>query len=111
MLKKLKSLVKMPNREERNNEKIVKKMKVPRGYFPIYVGEKRERCIIPIKYLGSIMLQALLNQFEDENQTSGQPIRLSCSREMFEWVCNLIKEDDWPTKTYDPMLFNQSSLV
>ena len=110
MLKKLKSLVKMPNREERNNEKIVKKMKVPRGCLPVYVGEKRERCIIPIKYLNSIMLQALLNQFEDENQTSGQPITLSCSREMFKSICNLIKEDDWPTKMYHPMLFDESSL-
>ena len=39
------------------------------------------------------MFKALLNQFEEENQLSLQPIRLSCSIWMFEAILNLAKAE------------------
>ena len=39
---------------------------VPKGHFPVYVGEKRSRFIVPISYLSHPEFQSLLRQAEEE---------------------------------------------
>ena len=59
--------------------------RVPHGYVPMYVGEEHKLYEVPVECLSSVMLQALLIQFEEEIPANG-PIALSCSLQMFEWV-------------------------
>lgn len=60
-----------------------------RGYLPIYVGEERRKYVIPIESLSSTMMQALLNQFQDQIDRTGEAITLPCSVMMFEAVLRL----------------------
>ncbi|KMZ76382.1 SAUR-like auxin-responsive protein family [Zostera marina] len=39
---------------------------VPRGHFPIYVGEKERRFVVPISYLKHPWFQSLLKMAEEE---------------------------------------------
>ncbi|XP_068321640.1 protein SMALL AUXIN UP-REGULATED RNA 12-like [Pyrus communis] len=39
---------------------------VPKGHFPVYVGENRTRYIVPISFLTHPQFQCLLRQAEEE---------------------------------------------
>ena len=65
---------------------------VPRGYFPVYVGEEHKKYVIPISCLSSTRFQALLNEFESEIEAS-KPITLPCSTMVFETELNLVKTE------------------
>ncbi|KAF8410470.1 hypothetical protein HHK36_002999 [Tetracentron sinense] len=39
---------------------------VPKGHFPVYVGEKRSRFIVPISFLAHPEFQSLLRRAEEE---------------------------------------------
>ncbi|PIA57253.1 hypothetical protein AQUCO_00600174v1 [Aquilegia coerulea] len=39
---------------------------VPKGHFPVYVGEKRSRFIVPISFLTHPEFQSLLQRAEEE---------------------------------------------
>ncbi|KAF8377849.1 hypothetical protein HHK36_031236 [Tetracentron sinense] len=39
---------------------------VPKGHFPVYVGEKRSRFIVPISFLAHPEFQSLLQRAEEE---------------------------------------------
>ncbi|KAI6698634.1 hypothetical protein NL676_018753 [Syzygium grande] len=63
-----------------------------RGSFVVYVGEERERRGIPVKYLRSIMLQALFNQCRDQLDDRTE-LHLCCSPELLNWVLELAKAE------------------
>lgn len=70
---------------------IVKKL-ARRGCFAVYVGEERERRVIPVKYLSSVILQALFNQCRDQSdERTG--LYLCCSPEFLSWVLELAKTE------------------
>lgn len=72
--------------------------KVPHGCVPIYVGEEHKLYEVPVECLSSVMLQALLIQFEEEIPANG-PIALPCSLQMFEWVIGLAKAQNTTNTT------------
>ncbi|GAA0166290.1 hypothetical protein Leryth_017003 [Lithospermum erythrorhizon] len=39
---------------------------VPKGHFPVYVGEKRSRYVVPISFLSHPEFQVLLQRAEEE---------------------------------------------
>lgn len=41
-------------------------MDVPKGHFPVYVGQNRSRFIVPISYLAHPKFQSLLQMAEEE---------------------------------------------
>jgi len=63
-----------------------------RGCFAAYVGEEGERREIPVKYLRSIMLQALLNQCRDQSDKR-TGLYLCCSPELPDCVLELAKAE------------------
>ncbi|KAK1370958.1 hypothetical protein POM88_037050 [Heracleum sosnowskyi] len=71
-----------------------RRVTVPSGCFPIYVGEEHRRYVIPVKRLSSTRLQALLDQFKEEIADSEDPITLPCSPVMFEHVLGLPNHDN-----------------
>ena len=66
--------------------------RVPHGCVPIYVGEEHKLYEVPVECLSSVMLQALLIQFQEEIPANG-PLSLPCSPQMFDWVIGLAKSD------------------
>ncbi|KAF8042173.1 hypothetical protein BT93_A0708 [Corymbia citriodora subsp. variegata] len=70
---------------------------VRRGCFAVYVGEEGERREIPVKYLQSIMLQALFNQCRDQSDER-MGLYLCCSPELLNWVLELAKSEVEDTK-------------
>ncbi|XP_072967954.1 auxin-induced protein 15A-like [Typha angustifolia] len=58
---------------------------VPKGHFPIYVGETEKRFVIPVSYLRDPLFQSLLDRAEEEfgfdHATGG--IRVPCEEEDF----------------------------
>ena len=65
---------------------------VPKGFFPVYVGEGRKLYIVPISLLSTSLFQALLKEFEDEIwATRNQPITLPCPTEKFEYILRSIE--------------------
>ncbi|KAL3532042.1 hypothetical protein ACH5RR_005563 [Cinchona calisaya] len=69
-----------------------RKKLVPRGCFPVYVGLERRRYVLSVSSLSSIILQALLNAYEDEIQAM-ESITLPCSTLMFEAILALAKDE------------------
>ncbi|KAK3412626.1 hypothetical protein EUGRSUZ_I01354 [Eucalyptus grandis] len=59
---------------------------VPKGHFPVYVGEnQKKRFIIPLSYLSRPSFQDLLNQAEEEfgfNHPMGG-VTIPCNEEVF----------------------------
>lgn len=78
-------------RQSKNNVK--SKKKTPQGFFPAYVGEECKKYMIPVSCLSSAMFKALLNQFDQENESCLRPVCLSCSVWMFEAILNLAKAE------------------
>lgn len=68
----------------------LKRRKVPKGFRVMYIGEARQKFVVPIECLSSVMFRALLNQFEAKDKVDGpNPIVLPCSPLMFQWILNL----------------------
>lgn len=61
----------------------IHKQTVPKGHFPVYVGEELKRYVIPVAYLSSRRIQDLLNKFNS--------IVLPCSIDVFEAVLILVE--------------------
>ncbi|XVF67854.1 hypothetical protein PTKIN_Ptkin10aG0155200 [Pterospermum kingtungense] len=61
-------------------------MDVPKGYFPVYVGENQKRFVIPVSYLNNPLFQDhLLSLSEEEfgyNHPSGG-LRIPCHEDVF----------------------------
>lgn len=79
----------IPKTEEKNN---LLPLPVPKGCLPIYVGEECKRYVVPLKYLTSPLLQALLYQSDEalEPKIDG-PITLTCTTtQTFEEVLKLV---------------------
>ncbi|KAK9201844.1 hypothetical protein WN944_017052 [Citrus x changshan-huyou] len=68
----------------------LKRRKVPKGFRVMYIGEARQKFVVPIECLSSVTFRALLNQFEAKDKVDGpNPIVLPCSPLMFQWILNL----------------------
>ncbi|KAL9690519.1 hypothetical protein QQ045_010920 [Rhodiola kirilowii] len=58
---------------------------VPKGCFPIYVGENQKRFVVPIAYLNQPAFQTLLSQAEEEfgfDHPNGS-LTIPCSEDAF----------------------------
>ncbi|KAI4373931.1 hypothetical protein MLD38_011988 [Melastoma candidum] len=66
---------------------------------PMFVGEEEVLYGVPIEYISSIMMKALLNTFEAEVQAGRGPIKLMCSKEMFDSIMDLVKAEKTPRAT------------
>ncbi|PIA54722.1 hypothetical protein AQUCO_00900951v1 [Aquilegia coerulea] len=79
----------------RSCKKHIKSFKVPEGYIPIYVGKKRKRYVIPLKYLSRSPLKVLLEQSDDDfGEKIRGPILLPCSIKLFNEAIKHIKEEE-----------------
>ncbi|QCD88653.1 auxin-induced protein X10A-like [Vigna unguiculata] len=62
-----------------------KAMDVPKGYLPVYVGEKMKKFFIPVSYLNQPSFQDLLSQAEEEfgyNHPMGA-LTIPCREDVF----------------------------
>ncbi|CAM8899531.1 unnamed protein product [Rhodiola kirilowii] len=58
---------------------------VPKGYFPVYVGESQKKFVVPIAYLNQPVFQALLSQAEEEFgfDHPNDSLTIPCSEDAF----------------------------
>ena len=94
MFMKKKSLNHSKNSYNRiDSTKSSKTRKVPKGYIGLYVGEKKKRYEIPVKYLSLPAFQELIVQSQaDELEPKKQgPIMLACRTEEFDQLLKLAK--------------------
>ncbi|KAI0520196.1 hypothetical protein KFK09_007667 [Dendrobium nobile] len=60
-------------------------LKVPKGHFPIYVGEEEKRFVVPVSYLNNPLFQNFLDNVEEEfgldHQVGG--LRVPCKEDEF----------------------------
>ncbi|AEC07141.1 putative small auxin-up RNA [Arabidopsis thaliana] len=64
---------------------------VPKGHFPVYVGEKRSRYIVPISFLTHPKFKSLLQQAEEEfgfNHDMG--LTIPCEEVVFRSLTSMI---------------------
>jgi SAUR family protein len=65
---------------------------VPRGHFPVYVGENRTRYIVPISWLEHPQFQNLLQRAAEEygfNHDMG--LTIPCDEDVFESLISLMR--------------------
>lgn len=62
----LKQIVKRCSSLGRNQVGVHRATDVPKGHFPVYVGENRSRYVVPISYLTHKEFQCLLQRAEEE---------------------------------------------
>ncbi|KAI4373932.1 hypothetical protein MLD38_011989 [Melastoma candidum] len=60
---------------------------------PFCVGEEEKLYGVPVEYLSSIWMKALLSRYEEEIQPAEGPVRLSCTEEMFDAVLDRVKNE------------------
>ncbi|XP_057419318.1 auxin-responsive protein SAUR50 [Lotus japonicus] len=75
-----------------NNEEGHLPEDVPKGHFPVYVGENRTRYIVPISWLGHPQFQSLLRKAEEEfgfNHDMG--LTIPCDELDFQYRTSLIR--------------------
>ncbi|VFQ65864.1 unnamed protein product [Cuscuta campestris] len=65
---------------------------VPKGHFPVYVGEARRRFVVPIEYLGHALFRDLLEwtgqEFGYEHPTGG--LTIPCTEDYFLSLTSLL---------------------
>lgn len=72
-----------------------KKPAVPKGCFPVEVGEEHRRYVIPVACLSSIRFQTFLDEYEAEiHDMESKAITLPCSIFVFETVLSLVKAEN-----------------
>ncbi|XP_019165387.1 PREDICTED: auxin-induced protein 15A [Ipomoea nil] len=66
---------------------------VPKGHFPVYVGEAQRRFVVPIAYLKHPLFQELLHwaeqEFGYEHPTGG--LTIPCTEHYFFTLISLLK--------------------
>nr|DAD25809.1 TPA_asm: hypothetical protein HUJ06_027277 [Nelumbo nucifera] len=68
---------------------------VPKGFFPVYVGEDRHRYNVPLEYLSFPSFEALLKQSVEDDYFDPRidgPITIPCTTKTFEEVLKFIRE-------------------
>lgn len=64
---------------------------VPKGHFVVYVGENRNRYIVPISYLSKPEFQSLLQQAEEEfGFDHERGLSIPCEEEVFQYLLSMI---------------------
>ncbi|KHN08185.1 Auxin-induced protein 15A, partial [Glycine soja] len=65
---------------------------VPKGFLPVYVGEKQKRFMIPISHLSQPTFQDLLNEAEEEfgyeHPMGG--LTIPCSEDVFQRITSCL---------------------
>ncbi|KAB2603261.1 auxin-induced protein 15A-like [Pyrus ussuriensis x Pyrus communis] len=65
---------------------------VPKGHFPVYVGENRTRYIVPISFLTHPQFQCLLRQAEEEfGFDHDMGLTIPCEEEVFRSLTSMLK--------------------
>ncbi|VFQ65861.1 unnamed protein product [Cuscuta campestris] len=68
------------------------KAAVPKGHFPVYVGEARRRFVVPIEYLEHALFRDLLDwaeqEFGYEHPTGG--LTIPCTEDYFLSLTSLL---------------------
>ncbi|KAI4368366.1 hypothetical protein MLD38_016931 [Melastoma candidum] len=82
--------LKFVKREEARRRMLMRKFAL-QSRVPMFVGEEEILYGVPTEYVSSIMMKALLNTFEDQIQASRGPVKLPCSKEMFDSIMDLVK--------------------
>jgi len=73
-------------------------MDVPKGHFPVYVGENRSRYIVPISFLTHPEFQSLLRQAEEEfGFDHDMGLTIPCQEVVFQSLTSMIR---WKRMTY-----------
>ncbi|XP_010526792.1 PREDICTED: auxin-induced protein 15A-like [Tarenaya hassleriana] len=62
----LKQILKSLGKKKQRRNHDMEGEDVPRGHFPVYVGENRSRYVVPISWLTHPQFQTFLQQAEDE---------------------------------------------
>ncbi|XP_010413202.1 PREDICTED: auxin-induced protein 15A-like [Camelina sativa] len=86
MVKRCSNLRKMKNQEDDLPQD------VPKGHFPVYVGQNRSRYIVPISWLDHSEFQTLLRLAEEEfgfNHVMG--ITLPCDEVFFRSLISMFR--------------------
>ncbi|KAJ8422624.1 hypothetical protein Cgig2_026201 [Carnegiea gigantea] len=68
--------------------------KIPVGFFAVYVGEERQRFIVPMRFLSHPLFKILLEKAQDEfgfEQKSG--LLIPCSVSTFQEVVNAVESN------------------
>lgn len=87
----LKQIIKRCSSFGRNNDHDLPN-DVPKGHFPVYVGDNRSRYIVPISWLNHSEFQSLLQRAAEEfgfNHDMG--ITIPCQEEDFLYVMSIIQ--------------------
>ncbi|CAM8919094.1 unnamed protein product [Rhodiola kirilowii] len=67
-------------------------MDVPKGHFPVYVGEKRSRYIVPISFLTQPEFQILLQLAEDEfGFHHAMGLTIPCEEHVFQSLTSMLR--------------------
>ncbi|AES89290.1 putative small auxin-up RNA [Medicago truncatula] len=67
-------------------------MDVPKGHFPVYVGENRSRYIVPISFLTHPEFQSLLRQAEEEfGFDHDMGLTIPCQEVVFQSLTSMIR--------------------
>lgn len=67
-----------------NGKEMKKKKMAPEGFFPVYVGQEKQRFAIKTKYINHPLFMMLLEDAESEYGTHGDgPIELPCDVDLF----------------------------
>ncbi|CAL5212548.1 unnamed protein product [Lathyrus oleraceus] len=65
---------------------------VPKGHFPVYVGENRSRYIVPISFLTHPEFQSLLRQAEEEfGFDHDMGLTIPCQEVVFQSLTSMIR--------------------
>ncbi|KAL5713515.1 hypothetical protein ACHQM5_015582 [Ranunculus cassubicifolius] len=65
---------------------------VPKGYFVVYVGEKRGRFVIPISFLIQPEFQSLLERAEEEfGFDNDMGLRIPCEEAVFRSLISMFQ--------------------
>ncbi|KAL1215711.1 Auxin-responsive protein SAUR50 [Cardamine amara subsp. amara] len=65
---------------------------VPKGHFPVYVGENRSRYIVPISFLTHPEFQSLLQRAEEEfGFDHDMGLTIPCDEVVFQSLTSMIR--------------------
>ncbi|XP_004507523.1 auxin-responsive protein SAUR50 [Cicer arietinum] len=65
---------------------------VPKGHFPVYVGENRSRYVVPISFLTHPEFQSLLRQAEEEfGFDHDMGLTIPCEELVFRSLTSMIR--------------------